>query len=346
MSPKKVTFDVPAEPTPASEDQVELIPRDAPVQCSDEFKLETDVTRMKNWVKDNQRTDLITGKFSKREDEILKQSVFDYIQEHGWSQDEGLGKLMSCRSSNECSGCWFEIGNCLPQRSIKALYSRAHRILDEGSHLGKWTPEEEESLIRLHTEHGPNWAKIAKLLGRYAYNAKDKWRDLKLKGTRITGRLQQDELEKVSAMVHKCIREKSLFRKEDGRVDRRNIRDDINWDAIADTLGTRSHSIYCKAWYVTLASSMVAEGLWANTDDLLLFERLLEGGASADDAVDWDNLLGHREGYICKRRWEQMAKHLGPNRLRPFEERLHLLVKRYAPHLLDSVEGIGPSKEK
>ena len=56
------------------------------------------------------------------------------------------------------------------------------------------------------------------------------------------------------------------------------------------------------------------------------------------DDVDWDNLLEHRPGDICRKRWNQMVKHLGPNGSKPFTEQVEILSQRYCEDVFEARE--------
>jgi hypothetical protein len=85
---------------------------------------------------------------------------------------------------------------------------------------------------------------------------------------------------------------------------------------------------------------MIAANKWANGDDHLLLQRLMELGAASEEAVDWESILDHREGDHCAGRWKEMTKPLGRSDHVSFEDKLELLAKRYAPGLVGIEEEI------
>jgi hypothetical protein len=78
------------------------------------------------------------------------------------------------------------------------------------------------------------------------------------------------------------------------------LRDDLSWEAISNKLGTRSNVLCCMKLYNQLTLPMVAEGIWANTDDYHLVDALCSFDACCIQDVDWDNLLEHRSGDVCR----------------------------------------------
>nr|GMD45816.1 DNA-binding protein REB1-like [Ipomoea batatas] len=206
----------------------------------------------------NKVTELIRGKrFSKIEDEIVKETVLKYIEVHNLGE-EGLDMVLNCRSHPEVKHCWKVIGAAIPYRPYLSVYHRA-QILFRRSEIPKWS-EEEKALILEH---------------------------VKLNGN--------------------------------------------EWKSLADKLGR--HKIH---WYCHLASPMVAEGTWSDSDDYRLIDALYTLDATCIENVDWDNLLEHRSGELCLKRWKQMVIHIGNHQSKPFSEQVEILAKRYCPSLIES----------
>ncbi|GMH29999.1 hypothetical protein Nepgr_031842 [Nepenthes gracilis] len=57
--------------------------------------------------------------------------------------------------------------------------------------------------------------------------------------------------------------------------------------------------------------SLGDEGKWADADDYHLLIALFKLDASCEEDVDWDGLLEHRSGNVCRKRWSQMVLHIG-----------------------------------
>ncbi|PUZ62505.1 hypothetical protein GQ55_4G363400 [Panicum hallii var. hallii] len=115
----------------------------------------------------------------------------------------------------------------------------------------------------------------------------------------------------------------------------RQLRDNISWEAISEKLTTRSNKDCCLKWYQQLASPLVKEGIWADTDDYLLMEALQKVDAVCVEDVDWERLLDHRSGELCRQRWNQMVRMIGGHREKPFIEQVEVLARRYCPEMLD-----------
>ncbi|KAL4599052.1 hypothetical protein ACB092_11G099000 [Castanea dentata] len=89
------------------------------------------------------------------------------------------------------------------------------------------------------------------------------------------------------------------------------LRDNIAWEVIGDELSTRSNVLCCQKWY----------------NQLIIYED-----------VDWDNLVEHRSGDVCRKRWDQLVKHIGEHANMSFAEQVEVLSKRYCTDLLEARE--------
>ncbi|KAG7028641.1 Cyclin-D-binding Myb-like transcription factor 1 [Cucurbita argyrosperma subsp. argyrosperma] len=276
---------------------------------------------------------LIRGKrFSKEEDEIVKTAVMQYIHEHGLG-DEGLKKVLKCREFPELKNCWKDIGKSLPYRPYLSVYYRAH-ILFERDESRKWTPEEYEIVRKFHEKYGSDWKGLADALGKHRFHVKDTWRRIKLTNMK-KGRWTQDEYQKLFDLVNTDLRNKA----SEEKISKHGmLRDNICWGAISDKLATRSNALCCMKWYRQLTSPMVAEGDWEDVDDYRLVDALSNLDAVSIEDVEWDQLLEHRDGDICRKRWSQMVKHIGDNGNKSFSEQVELLSKRYSIDVLEARE--------
>ncbi|KAM6597721.1 hypothetical protein CsatA_008245 [Cannabis sativa] len=276
---------------------------------------------------------LVQGKrFTPEEDELVKAAVLAYIEERGLG-DAGLDMVLNCKSHREVKNCWKTIALALPWRPRYSVYYRAHMIF-ERSDIHKWTPEEYEYVLNFHKEHGADWKKLSKQLNKHRLHVKDTFRRIKFTGVN-KGRWSQDEYSKLFDLVNMDLR---LRASEQKRVKHGMLRDNICWEIISKKLSTRHHVGCCSKWYKQLTSPMVVEGLWDDTDDHRLVDSLSDLDAACIEDVDWDNLLEHRTGDICRKRWHQMVKHIGDHVNKPFSEQVEVLSKRYSFDVLEARE--------
>nr|GEX55533.1 RNA polymerase I termination factor-like [Tanacetum cinerariifolium] len=274
---------------------------------------------------------LIRGKrFTPEEDEIIKDAVNNYITDNNLG-DDGLLMVMNC-SQNRIKKCWQEIGKCIPYRPHSAVYNRAH-ILFERSEAKGFTPEEDETLTKYVQMYGHKWKKIGELMGKHRVHVKDNWRRIKLENPK-TGKWTQEEYQTVYDLVNTDLKMRVHCEKKSKHG---MLKDNIPWGAISEKLSTRSDARCCVKWY-KLRSSLVDEGLWSDADDYWMIGKLYELDAACVDDVDWDNLLEHRPGDICRKRWDQMVKHIGDYGSKPFAEQVDVLAERYSPDLAETRE--------
>ncbi|KNA15927.1 hypothetical protein SOVF_093910 [Spinacia oleracea] len=283
--------------------------------------------------KTNVDNGLIQGKrFSKEEDEIIQNAVYQFIEDRQLGE-EGVEMLMNSKSHRELRGCWKEIGECLPCRPYVAVYYRAH-ILFQRSEDRKWTEEEVEHVKKFHEKHGPDWKRCSVELGKHRFHVKDVWRRIKLPN-RKNGNWSQDEYQNLFNLVNMDLSMKAFTEKKSKHG---MLRDNICWEAISEQLTTRSNALCCMKWYDSLTSPMVAEGKWANVDDYRMLIALVDLDEACEDDVDWDNLLEHRSGDVCRKRWNQMVRHIGEYGTKTFIEQVEVLSQRYCPTLLEARE--------
>ncbi|XP_022730307.1 RNA polymerase I termination factor [Durio zibethinus] len=276
---------------------------------------------------------LVYGRrYSKEEDEILMNAVANYIDSHELG-DEGVNMVLNCRLYPEVKNCWKEIQAGIPWRPLGSVYHRAH-VLFERDEKRPWTPEEYEVIHKFVEKHGTNWRLLGDTLGKYRHHVKDTWRRIKLTNT-SKGHWSQEEYQNLFDLVNLdlCMKASEEKKSKHGM-----LRDNICWTAISDKMQTRAFANCCKKWYDSLASPMVAEGIWADVDDYRMLNALCSLDACCMEDVDWDNLIEHRSGDICRKRWNQMVQHIGPHRDKSFAEQVEILANRYRPDMLDARE--------
>ncbi|KAJ6388224.1 hypothetical protein OIU77_026740 [Salix suchowensis] len=246
---------------------------------------------------------------------------------------DGLNMVLNCVKHPAIKHCWKEIGAALPWRPRESVYYRAH-ILFERDQNSSWTPEEYDLIRKFHEKHGSDWKTLAEALGKHRFHVKDTWRRIKLINMK-KGKWSQDEYQFLFDSVNLDLRLKAF---DERKTKHGMLRDNISWTAISEKLETRTDALCCQKWYDQLTSPMVAEGKWLDTDDYRLLMELYDLDACCMEDVDWDCLLEHRSGDLCRKRWNQMVKHLGDHRNKSFAEQVDVLIKRYCPDVLDARE--------
>ncbi|KAL6909682.1 hypothetical protein ACP4OV_001341 [Aristida adscensionis] len=277
---------------------------------------------------------LVHGKrFTPEEDAKLMEAIMNYAEMKQLGE-KGIEMIRESIKHPELKGCWAEIATSLPHRPMVAIYKRA-RILLYRSAERKWTEEEYEIVRRFVEKNGTGWKKLATELGKSDIHVKDTWRRMKPKNLR-KGAWSQDEYQNLFDLVNLDLRVKAHQKIDPGH---RLLRDNISWEAISDKLTTRSNKDCCLKWYQQLTSQLVKEGVWADTDDYLLVEALQKVDAVCIEDIDWESLLEHRSGELCRQRWNQMVRMIGGHREKPFIEQVEVLSRRYCPEMLDYRKG-------
>lgn len=276
---------------------------------------------------------LVRGKrFTREEDELVKKAILGYIEDHSLGED-GLNMILNCISYPEIKGCWTEIAAALPWRPRASVYHRGH-VLFERDDRRKWTAEEFDYIREFYKKHGADWKKLSVELNKHRFHCKDTWRRIKLANLK-KGHWSQEEYQGLFDLVNMDLRMRAL---EERKSKHGMLRDNICWESISDRLSTRNNSTCCTKWYKQLTSPMVRQGLWADTDDYRLLDALSSLDATCMEDVDWDTLLEHRDGELCRKRWNQMVKHIGEYGLKSFSEQVEILANRYSPDCIEARE--------
>ena len=68
------------------------------------------------------------------------------------------------------------ISKVLPGRSVKSCYRFIKRCFNDKNRKGKWSKDEERTLLKYVEEKGEDWSSISKLMGRSSDNIYDKYK--------------------------------------------------------------------------------------------------------------------------------------------------------------------------
>ncbi|CAN0919510.1 Cyclin-D-binding Myb-like transcription factor 1 [Linum grandiflorum] len=277
--------------------------------------------------------ELVRGKrFSPEEDKLVEEACWEYVHSKDLGE-EGIKMILNCKKHKQVRNCWKEISTAIPWRPRESVRYRAHILFERGE-TGKWTEEEYELVLKHHKEHGAAWKALAQDLGKHRFHVKDQFRRLKFP-KRKKGHWTTDEYEKFFDLVNTDLQMKAH---EERKSKHGMLKDNIGWTAISEKLETRTHSNCSEKWYKQLASPMVAQNIWCDTDDYHLVIELYNLDACCMEDVDWDCLLEHRSGEVCRKRWNEMVKYLGDCRNKSFSEQVEVLAKRYTPVVLEARE--------
>ncbi|KAF8935092.1 hypothetical protein EDD21DRAFT_377110 [Dissophora ornata] len=148
-----------------------------------------------------------TGTFSSREDELIRQTIKDYVARNNMPEDaierwfengNGRGRF----EKNDLKALWVEIAVRLQTRPLLNIYLHVRRMFHPQNNVGAWSKEDDQKLIQLYAKHKGQWTTIGTELGRMADSCRDRYRNhLKDQSTMVTGPWQPHEDEKLLTIM-------------------------------------------------------------------------------------------------------------------------------------------------
>ena len=152
---------------------------------------------------------LKTGAFSRKEVQLLMQSVEQYVV--GQSSGSDIGRQEAAydvlfKGDRKRQSAWREIAAVLPNRTLRACYYAAKRKLQRYKG-GRWAAEEVARLRELVSQNGggepyqTRWTQIGEELDRFPEACRDKWREIKLGAGIKSGQWHAAEDDQLVALV-------------------------------------------------------------------------------------------------------------------------------------------------
>ncbi|KAF9167873.1 RNA polymerase I enhancer binding protein [Mortierella sp. AD011] len=148
-----------------------------------------------------------TGTFSSHEDELIRQTIKDYVTRNNMPEDaiqrwfqngNGRGRF----EKNDLKALWVEIAVRLQNRPLLNIYLHVRRMFHPQNNVGAWSKEDDQKLIMLYTKHKGQWTIIGTELGRMADSCRDRYRNhLKDQSTMVTGPWQPHEDERLLTIM-------------------------------------------------------------------------------------------------------------------------------------------------
>ncbi|KAF9355041.1 RNA polymerase I enhancer binding protein [Mortierella sp. AD094] len=148
-----------------------------------------------------------TGTFSSHEDELIRQTIKDYVARNSMPEDaiqrwfqngNGRGRF----EKNDLKALWVEIAVRLQNRPLLNIYLHVRRMFHPQNNVGAWSKEDDQKLIMLYTKHKGQWTTIGTELGRMADSCRDRYRNhLKDQSTMVTGPWQPHEDERLLSIM-------------------------------------------------------------------------------------------------------------------------------------------------
>ncbi|CAO3574938.1 unnamed protein product [Mortierella alpina] len=148
-----------------------------------------------------------TGTFSSQEDQLIRQTIRDYVARHNMPEDaikrwfengNGRGRF----EKNDLKALWVEIAVRLQTRPLLNIYLHVRRMFHPQNNIGQWTKEDDEKLVALYQKHKGQWTVIGQELGRMADSCRDRYRNhLKDQDTMKSGTWAPEEDEKLLSIM-------------------------------------------------------------------------------------------------------------------------------------------------
>lgn len=298
------------------------------------------------WRESLKRVNVKTGRFSKKEEDALREAVIQYAMSTGHSTTDFswiIGK--KDYNENEIRGVWTAVAQALPQRTIKAVAAAGVRMFHPFANKGAWTPNEDATLLALVNSDDKKWTKISHEIERTPEACRLRWREIHAEEWK-SGKWEKDEEDRLVEAVREYGGERSLkgnstvpIVDSQGNViappNRRMILDDVNWEAVVRHVKTRSRIQCVKKWYIRMAPTLEDRGEWAKEDDKNLLKSLWELSKRENNLMEhevkWDTIVSGRSADQCKRRWAFMRQAIKGHKDFEFPDLITELMKTLMP---------------
>lgn len=166
----------------------------------------------------------IKGPFSKEEENTLRASVEEYCQEHDLSRIDFCNILHSNvpqKEKNNLYANFIYLFNNRKSKNVKDHLRRAYLPYERNA----FTEEDDEKIFAMRNEFGADWVAIAGELGRYANDVRDRYRNHLATSASSTGAWSPEENAKFDQILETF-----------------SSKDEMNWEAIAAQMGTRTRA--------------------------------------------------------------------------------------------------------
>ena len=221
------------------------------------------------------------GKFSKLEEQIVRNKTSQYISEHSISEENFKDAIFNQKGRKQFKKFFVEVAKSLPNgRPVIMVYHYMRRLYHPGNKQGSWLPEEDTHLRRLFAIHGPQWEVISKEIGRFNHSCRDRYRWIR--GQYSKGSWTSEEIDRLKAAVD--ARKASVVDHTLGA-----------WAWISEQVKTRSWHQCLTKWTNSLSFKEKHPGhkcvRWTKEQDLILLNRIYDLVVEDESEIIWNRLL-------------------------------------------------------
>ncbi|EAL17189.1 hypothetical protein CNBN0180 [Cryptococcus deneoformans B-3501A] len=253
------------------------------------------------------------GKFTEDEKVSIKKALENYQKIHRISSFDlvelVMTKTLQATDKETVREFWKDIAASVPGRPILNVQPFVRRMLDPKAHKGRWTPEEDELLLRAYAQHPREWTKISSIVDRTEVDCRDRYlKELVNRDTRTAGRWTKDEEDKLEEVVNRVA--KGLRAEQVHGEKRKGLEEgaelvepsDVPWDIVSKEMGNTRSMTQCRIKY---RDAIWPRKLGLGKDDhvgrtLKVLTRLKNLNYESEKHISWSQVRETLEKYSLK----------------------------------------------
>ncbi|KAG8761806.1 RNA polymerase I enhancer binding protein [Ceratobasidium sp. 428] len=270
------------------------------------------------------------GKFSAIEEHQIEEALQIYAKEKNLTPAEIDGIIFSKgkKAKEEYSTFWSEITRAVPQRPIIAVYHHVRRTHHPMKQQGKWTPEEDATVIAAVAELGQKWELISERVGRMSSDCRDRYRNhLVDQDARVSGPWTKEEEDELTKIVLELTVDRGV-----------QADNDVLWSAVSERMGGRRTRQQVRIkWTDALNKRVKNSGekpRWNAQDAYILVHKVASMPVQDDTEIDWKLLPDPQwnlwSAHQLQRRWFGLKKTLKDADTIPHSEIIAILQSKFS----------------
>lgn len=214
-----------------------------------------------------------SGPFTPREISILTAAVDEYQAANNLSDHE-IRELIqdSNRTHNqETAPLWQHICSALPHRQKPSVQKVGRRKFHNFAKRGKWTPEEEEELMRAYKKYPQRWKDIGAEIDRFPEDCRDRYRNYVKCGnaqkkdvwdaaeTREFKNVVNGLLEELRHDASRSSKKRKLAGGSAVVGNPDTLESLIDWDIVSERMGRRRSRLQCRNKWEKLREAQIRD---------------------------------------------------------------------------------------